>query len=122
MGFILIIVARILLLLMWVINPFIVFFKNINKRAFWRFQNKFWFKDAVALDIYGNYSCKDTWNFLFQRNGYKFGVKEETISSALGKNQRDATLTNVGSIMCWILDSLDEDHCKNSIKDGRFIT
>ena len=49
--------------------------------------------------------------------GYQFGVIGETISSALGKNQRDKTLTTTGKILVFILDFLDENHCENSIKE-----
>ena len=50
------------------------------------------------------------------RNGYKFGNVNETISSALGKNQRDKTLSWFGKIICLILDTIDENHCKKSIQ------
>jgi len=49
--------------------------------------------------------------------GYEFGKTGETISSALGKNQRDNTLTNCGKILVTILDFLDKNHCKKSIKE-----
>ncbi len=117
MGFILTIIARVLFIVIWTLNPIVVFLSNITTRAFWRFQNELAFKDALELDKYANYACRHTWNLMFQRNGYKFGVKEETISSALGKNQRDGTLTWVGIFICFILDTLDKDHCKNSIKE-----
>ncbi len=115
MGFILAIISRIIFLFLGVINPMVVAVKYRKKRAFWKVQSEYWFTDALELDIYGNYAYRATWNYLFQKNGYLFGKKKETISSALGKNQRDATLTNVGKIMCWILDTLDNEHCKKSI-------
>jgi len=115
MGFILAILARLLFLIVGIINPMVVAIKYINKRAFWRVQSDYWFTDAMELDIYGNYAYRATWNYLFQKTGYNFGKKGETISSALGKNQRDNTLTKVGKLMCWILDSIDKNHCKNSI-------
>lgn len=117
MGFLLAIIARILFVLIWILNPIFVFIKNIHKRAFWEVQNKHWFTDALELDIYGNYACRTTWNIILQRNGYGFGNKGETISSALGKNQRDKTLTGFGKVLCWILDRIDRNHCANSIKD-----
>ena len=42
---------------------------------------------------------------------------EETISSALGKNQRDGTLTKIGRALVWILDKIEKEHCKKSIKE-----
>ena len=56
-------------------------------------------------------------NIMRLRNGYKFGNVNETISSALGKNQRDKTLSWFGKIICLILDTLDKNHCKKSIND-----
>lgn len=47
--------------------------------------------------------------------GYKFGNPEETISSALGKNERDQTLSKAGKVLSWILNLIDKDHCKKSI-------
>ena len=47
--------------------------------------------------------------------GYEFGKENETISSALGKNERDNTLSKKGKLLVKILDFFDENHCKNSI-------
>lgn len=71
---------------------------------------------AVNLDKFGNREFRTLWNeTLRKKSGYKFGNPEETISSALGKNQRDKTLTNAGKSLAWILDTLDKDHCVKSI-------
>ena len=117
MGFILAIVARLIYLLVGLINPIVVAIKYRKERAFFRIQDEYWKTAALELDIYGNYAYRATWNMSFQRAGYMFGVKGETISSALGKNQRDNTLTGIGKTMCWILDKLDKDHCMNAIKE-----
>ena len=47
----------------------------------------------------------------------RFGNFEETISSALGKNQRNGTLTRTGRVLVWILDMIEKEHCKKSIKE-----
>ena len=52
-----------------------------------------------------------------KENGYQFGAVGETISSALGKNQRDKTLTICGKILVSILDFLDKNHCIKSIRE-----
>ena len=116
MGFILAIVSRVLFLITGFINPIVVAIKYRKKHSFLKVQSEYWLIDALELDIYGNYAYRATWNVLFQKNGYEFGIKGETISSALGKNQRDNTLTRVGKVMCFILDTVDNNHCKNSIK------
>jgi len=48
---------------------------------------------------------------------YKFGDVRETISSALGKNQRDKTLTLFGKLVCNILNFLDKNHCQKMFKE-----
>ena len=78
----------------------------------------YWRTDAINLDRYGNYSYRTILNaFLKTKNGYEFGNFNETISSALGKNERDKTLTKKGKLLVKILDFFDENHCQNSIKE-----
>ena len=50
-----------------------------------------------------------------KKRGYKFGNRDETISSALGRNKRLGTLTRFGIFIDKILDKLDPDHSLNSI-------
>lgn len=106
MGIILYILAYILLLPMTIINFFVVW-------------NKGYFKStAISIDIFANREFRASWNkFLRKPNGYFFGKQNETISSALGKNQRENTLTKTGIILCWILDKIDKDHCQKSINN-----
>ena len=51
---------------------------------------------------------------LINEKGYRFGDIRETISSVLGKNQRDKTLTKTGKVLVWVLD---KNHCEKSIED-----
>ena len=58
------------------------------------------------------------WNAVFIIDGgYKFGNPKETMSSVLGKNQRDKTLTLLGDVLRWALDRIEKDHCLLSIND-----
>ncbi len=57
-----------------------------------------------------NWLIKDWWS-------YEFGKENETISSALGKNERDKTLSKKGKLLVKILDFLDKNHCKKSMKE-----
>ena len=103
---ILFLIAYILLLPMTIINYFVA-----KKDGYFR-------NTALNIDIFANREFRATWNLVFRNDlGYKFGKEGETISSALGKNQRDETLTKTGKAVCWILDKIDKDHCKNSIKE-----
>ena len=109
MGILLYIIATILWIVITPINWVIVSFKH-------GLSNKYFFETAIDLDKFGNRNFRTFLNATMRlRNGYKFGNINETISSALGKNQRDKTLSWFGIIICFILDWLDEDHCKNSI-------
>lgn len=111
MGFLLFIIATILWLPLTVINWVIVFIKH-------GLSNRFFFETAIDIDRFGNRNFRAFFNATMRvSNGYKFGDERETISSALGKNQRDKTLSWFGKIICWILDNLDKNHCKKSIKE-----
>lgn len=83
-------------------------------------------QEAMALDGFANRNYRTFWNiYLIKENGYKFGVDGEMISSALGKNEVDKTLSEKGKgrLSKWfygiklvkILDKLDKNHCINSI-------
>ena len=73
---------------------------------------------ALSIDIWANREFRTLWNTQLRIDGgYEFGVVGETISSALGKNQRDKTLSKKGKLLVKILDFLDENHCMKSIKE-----
>lgn len=107
LGFILFITAY---LLFWPLS-LINFFYVENKKGYFK-------SSALSLDIYANREFRTLWNkTLRMDSGYKFGAENETISSALGKNQRDKTLTRTGKFLVFILDFLDKNHCFKSINN-----
>ena len=107
---ILFLIAYILLLPLTFINFIIVALKG-GYKGYFR-------STAVNLDKFGNREFRTLFNCTLRKyNGYKFGNVNETISSALGKNQRDKTLTFVGKVLVFILDTIDKDHCKKSITE-----
>lgn len=78
----------------------------------------YYLNTAVNLDIWANREFRALWNAKLRKmSGYNFGHIGETISSALGKNQRDKTLSFTGRCLAKILDTIDKDHCKKSIKE-----
>ena len=113
MGILLYFVAIILYLPLTVVNTILV----LNKYG-WKFKtiDDYFYETAVDIDRFANRNFRTLWNETLQKNGYKFGDERETVSSALGKNKRDKTLTKTGRILCNILDFLDENHCIKSIK------
>lgn len=73
-------------------------------------------KIAIAIDQSGNVIMQHLLNTLWvQSDGYKFGNRDETISSALGRNKQLQTLSVFGKVMDLILDKIDPDHSLNSI-------
>ena len=113
---ILIIATTLLYLLLPIIICFMVlkyiFTGNKKMLAVW------FYRTAREIDLFANVVGAEFWNAIFITDGgYKFGNPKETISSVLGKNQRDKTLTLLGDALRWVLDRIDEDHCLNSIND-----
>jgi hypothetical protein len=104
--FILFIVAYLLFLPLSLIN-----FILVGKKGYFR-------DSAVSLDKYSNREFRTLWNKVLRtESGYKFGNPDETISSALGKNQRDGTLACTGKALVYILDKIEKDHCLKAISE-----
>ena len=114
---VILIVAIILLyLLLPIVATFMVlkYLFTGNKRMI----SVWFYRTAREIDLFANVVGAEFWNAVFIIDGgYKFGNPKETISSVLGKNQRDKTLTLLGDALRWVLDRIDKDHCLNSIND-----
>lgn len=88
------------------------------KSRFWKALAKFGdiiLLFATVVDVTLNVVCQVPLNRFFQNNGYEFGNRKDTISKALGINERDNTLTKSGDFLCRFLNMIEKDHCKNSI-------
>lgn len=73
-------------------------------------------KIAISIDQLGNVAMQHLINTIWITPlGYKFGNRDETISSALGRNKQLETLTVFGKFIDTILDKLDPNHSLNSI-------
>ncbi|MBT8236343.1 MAG: hypothetical protein KJO04_09135 [Bacteroidia bacterium] len=73
-------------------------------------------KIAISIDQLGNVLMQHLLNAIWiKKDGYLFGNRDETISSALGKNKEKKSLTAFGKLMDKILDFIDPDHSLNSI-------
>lgn len=71
---------------------------------------------AISVDQLGNVMMQHLLNAVWiKKGGYPFGNRDETISSALGRNKQDQTLTGFGRGIDCILDRLDPNHSLNSI-------
>lgn len=77
---------------------------------------EFALKMAVSVDQLGNVIMQHLFNLLWiKKGGYLFGNRDETISSALGKNKQLDTLTSFGKLIDKLLDTIDPNHTLNSI-------
>lgn len=119
MGTALALVSLLLAMLLFPFGLLITFFINLYKRrwsfSFKRLDQQF-LSIATSIDASGNVVCKDLFNLLLiKKGGYEFGKRKETISSVLGKNQRDNTLTGTGKGVAFVLDKIDRNHCLKSI-------
>ena len=109
--------------IIWTVGEILVrIFSSSEKKS--AFSKSIWFLTATLhslalwLDQIGNAVCRDMFNrLLIEEDGYKFGKVQETISSVLGKNERDWTLSLGGLLLVILLDVIDKDHCRNSIQD-----
>ena len=77
---------------------------------------EFGLKIAISLDQLGNVSMQYLLNeIMIVKGGYKFGNRDETISSVIGKNEELDTLSNFGRFINKILNIIDPNHSLNSI-------
>ncbi len=72
---------------------------------------------AVSIDQLGNVIMQHILNLLWiKKGGYTFGNRDETISSVLGKNKVQNTLSGFGKLIVSILDAIDPNHVLDSIE------
>lgn len=114
MGALLLIIAS---LLKWILAPVAYTIGTIVSLC--KRENDHYNKQlAVVKDEYGNILCKYIFNFLLiKKHGYKFGATNETISSVIGKNKLDESLTFIGVFIDKILDSIEPNHSIKSINE-----
>lgn len=111
MGFLLFIIAYSLFLPLTIIN-----FMLVRDIGYFR-------ETALSLDKLANREFRTLWNKTLRVNGgYEFGCVNETISSALGKNQMLGALTRTGKILVWTLDLFEVNHCLNAITGKEYTT
>jgi len=112
-GFLLFIVALLLSIIMYPIGIIYAFFNYLFENK-WK---KMFLSGALAIDLIGNTVCESLLNDILRTGGARFGDSRETISSVLGKLQRDQKLSPLGNLLATILDTIDKNHCKDSIKE-----
>lgn len=114
-GFLLFVISILLLLITGPIGFLYGIFHNLFKSGF-RGVGAYFLKIAISIDQLGNVLMQHLLNAVWiKKEGYRFGNRDETISSALGRNKRLGTLTAFGRWIDRVLDSIDPNHSLNSI-------
>ena len=121
-GFILYITSLIFISVLYPIAMLYGMFKSFYQRQIgegWKTIDLKLFYLAIMTDETGNVICKELFNNILITSKSKnlFGDKEETVSSVLGKNQRDNTLSKIGWWLVYRLDNIEKNHCLKSIKE-----
>lgn len=89
---------------------------KMSVQYFVLFSRLFYFA-AYSVDRLGNVMCQFFFNdILIQKDGYKFGNPNETVSAVLGMNKKYKTLTKFGSYIVILLDFLDKNHVEKAAK------
>lgn len=99
MSFLLSFIAILSFTLVHIIWSVILLFKKDS--------NKQRHKIAYNIDVCANLIYKDFWNTLLSKNGYNFGKLGETLSSVLGKKQKEKSLTFLGWFLLYVINFLD---------------
>ena len=93
------------------------FSKNIHKKVYLA---DYFFKVAQCIDQLGNVINRAIFNdVLITKNSKNFfGDNHETISSVIGKNLEDNTLSKAGLLLNKILNRIEPNHSIISIEDN----
>lgn len=114
-GFLLFLISILLLVFTGPLGFIYGFFHNLFSRGFAGI-GEYFLKISISIDQLGNVLMQHLLNALWiKKGGYLFGNRDETISSALGKNKAQNTLTGFGRLIDNILDFIDPNHSLNSI-------
>lgn len=122
MGFILFLVATIFSIVLApvaIVYALIESFYNRGVAFSFKKIDQFFQAIALSIDMSGNVFARELFDdILIYPSDNKFGNPRETISSVLGKNERDGKLTFLGKGLAGLLNVIDTDHCKNSIREN----
>jgi hypothetical protein len=114
-GLLLFLISIILMVLTTPLGFVYGIFHNLFTKGFSGI-GEFLLQIAISIDQLGNVVMQHLLNTLWiKKGGYKFGNRDETISSVIGKNKQLRTLTLFGKNMDKILEFIEADHSLNSI-------
>lgn len=114
-GVLLFLISIVLLTVTGPIGFIYGFFRTLFRNGF-KGIGEYLLKIAISVDQLGNVMMQHLLNSLWVKKGrYNFGNRDETISSALGRNKKLGTLTGFGNWIDKLLDIIDPEHSLNSI-------
>lgn len=114
-GIVLFLISIILLLVTGPLGFVYGLFYSLLRNGF-KAMGEYLLQIAISIDQLGNVLMQHLLNLLWiTKEGYKFGNRDETISSAIGRNKKLNTLTGFGKLIDSILDKLDPNHSLDSI-------
>ena len=114
LNFLLFVFAWLLIPPLTIWNLVIVYQRDGSIKGYFR-------STAISIDIWAKiefralwkkYLFQDDWEYLINYDWHS----QETLSSMLGKCQRDGKEKPKGKLLIKILDFLDKNHCEESIK------
>lgn len=113
MGIVLFIIS---VLLLWALSLPLIVYSMVKFRSF-KAAEKYFFSIAQSIDQLGNTLGQYAFNDMFLKKGaHTFGDIDETISSVIGINHVNGTLTKFGKGFRVFLDFVfGKGHCENSI-------
>ena len=115
--FILLIVSLLLIIITGPIGIIYSIFYHLINKFFFKKIHIYFLEIAIGIDQLGNIIMQHLFNhLLIKKNGYKFGLKYETISNVLGKNELQKTLSYWGILLNNLLNKMDSNHSLNSVK------
>lgn len=112
MGFILLIIAILLAVLLF---PIGWIYSLLTLRAKPSRLNIYAKTIALSIDQLGNVVLSNLFNdIMITKDGYQFGDEDETISKVLGVNKHYKTLKPLGKLLSWILNKIDRNHVEKA--------
>lgn len=114
-GLLLFLISILLLLTTGLFGLIYGILHSVFKRGF-KGLGEYLLQVAISIDQLGNVIMQHLLNLLWIKpGGYAFGNRDETISSALGRNKQGGNLSGFGKAIDAILDFIDPNHSLNSI-------
>lgn len=98
--------------------PFVLVYRIVKVVFTRKFDPTWFYRMAISLDQFANVAGDDLLNKLLttKKSCHHFGDEDETISSVMGRNHLDNTLTFLGDILRKILHRMDKNHSVNAIE------